>query len=381
MRLQYSTAQGRIARRNYTMARKGYKTATFTLPDGTRKYVTAKTKAELEEKLFELKMQMRMGIDVSDKTTVGELAKIWYDTEKKGKGKQSTQDQWRRLLNNRVLPHIGGYAVKDVNPLVIQNLLNRYQDKCQSDNKRLLQALRGMFCLAVENGMISKSPVLERFKAGGVPTPEKQALTPKQAADLLASLAGTNAELFVRLGLETGMRRGELLGLRWDCVDLENSVVHVRRNYIMLPGYTELSDDLKTPNSRRDLPLTDSTVQLLREKKAKAKSLFVITRRDGRPFDLESFRTFWEAVERRTGTKPQGSRVKHVHTDQPVTPHTLRHTFATRCIESGMTVSDVQALMGHTDPGITLRIYTHYCKETREPEAFSQARKAVAADF
>lgn len=361
------------------MARKGYKTATFTLPDGSRKYVYAKTKEELDEKVFQLKLQMRMGVDLSDKTTVGELAQIWYNLEKKGKVSASTEDNWKNLLNKRVLPALSGYPVKSVTPAMIQNLLNQHNDKCLYDNRKVLQALRGMFALAVENGMISKSPVLDRFKATGTPTPEKMALTPHQASELVKLLEGTHVELFVRLGLETGMRRGELLGLMWDAVDLEAGIVHVRRNYVLDFGGSRLSDELKTPRSRRDLPLTPDMVRRLKEHRARAKSLFVFARKDGRPFDMVSFRTFWDSVSRRSGpVKPARNRTGFVLTAQPVTPHTLRHTFATRCVEQGLPVHDVQALLGHSDPSITLGIYTHYCKSAREAETFEQARIAVA---
>lgn len=361
------------------MARKGYKTATFTLPDGTRKYVYAKTKEELEEKVFQLKLQMRMGVNISDKTTVGELAQMWYNLEKKGKVSASTQDSWKNLLNKRVLPLLSAYPVKSVTPAMIQNLLNQHADKCLYDNRKVLQALRGMFALAVENGMISKSPVLDRFKACGVQTPEKMALTPQQATELVKLLEGTHVELFVRLGLETGMRRGELLGLMWDAVDLESGVVHVRRNYVLDFNSTRLTDELKTPRSRRDLPLTPDMVARLKAHRAHTKSMFVFARKDGRPFDMVSFRTFWGAVARRSGpVKPENNRVGFVLTAQPVTPHTLRHTFATRCVEQGLPVHDVQALLGHTDPSITLGIYTHYCKSAREAETFEQTRTAVA---
>lgn len=72
------------------MARTNYKTTTFTLPNGKRKYVSARTQEELDEKVFNLKLQMRMGVDLSDQTTVGELAQIWYSLEKQGKIKEAT---------------------------------------------------------------------------------------------------------------------------------------------------------------------------------------------------------------------------------------------------------------------------------------------------
>ena len=63
------------------MARKGYLTTSFTLPDGKRKYVYAKTQEELDKKVFDLKLQLHMGVDLSDQTTVGELIQLWYTAE------------------------------------------------------------------------------------------------------------------------------------------------------------------------------------------------------------------------------------------------------------------------------------------------------------
>ena len=78
-------ALGGVRKEDDTMARTNYKTVTFTLPSGKRKYVSARTQEELDEKVFNLKLQMRMGVDLSDQTTVGELAQIWYSLEKQGK--------------------------------------------------------------------------------------------------------------------------------------------------------------------------------------------------------------------------------------------------------------------------------------------------------
>ena len=69
-------ALGGVRKEDDTMARTNYKTVTFTLPNGKRKYVSARTQEELDEKVFNLKLQMRMGVDLSDQTTVGELAQI-----------------------------------------------------------------------------------------------------------------------------------------------------------------------------------------------------------------------------------------------------------------------------------------------------------------
>ena len=88
------------------MARTNYKTATFTLPNGKRKYVSARTQEELDEKVFNLKLQMRMGVDLSDQTTVGELAQMWYSLEKQGKIKEATAYNWKRILDVKILPFL-----------------------------------------------------------------------------------------------------------------------------------------------------------------------------------------------------------------------------------------------------------------------------------
>ena len=83
------------------MARKGYLTASFTLPDGKRKYVYAKTQEELDKKVFDLKMQLHMGVDLGDQTTVGELIQLWYTAEAAPGVKCNTANNIKGVINRR----------------------------------------------------------------------------------------------------------------------------------------------------------------------------------------------------------------------------------------------------------------------------------------
>ena len=348
------------------MARKGYKTASFTLPDGTRKYVYAKTQEELDEKVFNLKLQMRMGVNLSDRTTVGELIKLWYTTDVEGKIQPSTERHTKSVLNNHLLPLVSPCVAKEVTPVQVKLWFNEFNKLNRPAASICVRALRGAFDLAEENGLVYKTPVLARYKARGRDMSKRNAVTPEQERLLLEATRGNRAHLFVWTALATGMRRGELLGLMWDCVDLNAGVIHVRR--IMAADETgcyQIENRTKTPAGVRDLPIPEDLQTELRALRASSKSLFVFTMKNGRAFTASGFDQFWRDNVR-----------KKVDFGVTVTPHVLRHTYATRCFEAGMDIKEVQYLMGHESPAVTMEVYTHYCKEARLNDTFEKARAA-----
>lgn len=370
--------QGDYCKEECTMARKGYLTKTFTLPNGKRKYVTAKTQEELDEKVFNLKLQLRMGVDIDDNTTVGELIQMWYDAEVKPKVSANTATTIRSTINQHVLPYISGDLVREVTPLKIKMVLNRANGMTVNSSRRVLRVLRDAFALAEENGMIYKSPVLARYKAEGRPLQKRDALSPDEETGLLEVLQGTSAYLFVWMGLATGARRGELLGLKWDCVDLDRAEITLRRNLVFVGyGQYELHDYLKTESSTRVIPIPYDLVSALREEKATTNSVFVLHRPNGQPYCANQFCTMWGSVQRRSGPEQaEGARAAYCRTHVKVTPHVLRHTYATRCFEAGLDIKEVQRLLGHSSMQVTMEIYTHYCESLRRESTFDKAREA-----
>ncbi len=352
------------------MARKGLYTQTFTLPSGKRKYVTAKTKEELEEKVFQLKLQMRLGIDLDDRTTVGELLQIWFDAEQKGRIREISADTVRRLIDLHILPQLSPYRVKDVTPIVIQNYLQTLSGLCKGMSSRCLSILRGAFDLAVENKLISTSPVLQRFKAPGVTNAPKRALSVEQQKILLESLPREEPVwLFAQLGVNTGLRAGELLGLRWDAVDLQSKVIHVRRSVVYRDGHAAaLQEQLKTTTSRRDVPIPLFLVDVLREEKAKASSIFLFPGKTGGVPEKSVLSRIRYLLKLTPATTQLGALVS---------PHILRHTYATRLFEAGLDVTEVQKLLGHSNPTTTMQIYIDYC-DSRKEATFDRAREVCA---
>jgi len=370
------------------MARKDYVTKTLSLPNGKRKYIYGKTEAEAEEKLQEAKMLLRAGIKIDDDITVGELAQMWFDVEKKPNPNENTVGFWQDIINRNVLPILSPLCVQEVRPMHIKMTMNAIQHKSKSENRHTLQAIRGIFNFAVDNSIILKSPVPSGQKAKGVGAKEKTPLTKQQEKTLLYALDGTRAYDFVYLGLKTGLRRGELAALCWDCVDFKNMVISVRRNLVVQRGKEHLHEYTKSETSNRQVPITQTVADMLKLKKARTKSPFVFTTKDGRMLTANAIRNLWNLVNCRK--VPQKIKIgkdgkplpnKHPNVRQiidfHVTPHILRHTYATRCFEDGMDVKQVQKLLGHKDPTVTLKIYIHFCEAESLKKTHEAARKAM----
>ena len=362
------------------MARKGYKTATFTLPDGTRKYVYAKTQEELDAKLFDLKLQMKMGVDLQDRITMGELIKLWFETDVVPNVAQKTAFNMKVQLNAHLMPLVATAVAKDVTPVQVKRWLNETGKLNRASAKICFRALKQAFALAEENGLIYKSPVLARYSAGGHSGPPRKALTPDEECQLLSQLEGTRAYLLVWFLLATGARRGEACALMWDCVDLDAAEAHLRRNMVFFGGSGfEIHDYMKTEAGTRTVPLPHDLCAALREEKKKARSMFVFSTLHNPNYNDSTFNSMWKTVTRRFGDRAESSpRVTGVLNDVHLTPHVLRHTFATRCFEAGLDIKEVQHLMGHANPEVTLKIYTHYCTQSRQEETFRKARAARA---
>lgn len=360
------------------MAKKFRKT--ITLPTGGRKDIYANSEQELEEKVLNAKMQMRAGINLSENPQFGEFAKRWYEIYKKPKIKAATQEYYKNVLNNHILPYIGNIPIRNITPMHIAALMNNMEDLSKELNRKTLQILRAIFDSAVDNNLIVKSPVPLTLKAGGQAAQKRESLSREHERLLLETLKGSGAYSFTLIALKTGMRRGEICGLKWDCVDFQNGIIHVRRNLVFGSKTSTLNEYLKTDSSVRDLPITPVLDAELRRLKSESNSMFVMHQKDGSQMTKSSFYAMWGNVNRRRadpGKKPTYGSVNRC-IDFEVTPHILRHTFLTRCFENGLDLKEVQYLAGHATPDLTMKVYLHYQEEERKQNTFKKLR---AMDF
>ena len=106
-----------------------YKTKAIQLPDGTRKFLRAKTQEELDEKVLKAQILVNSGVDICSEETFGHFAQMWYDIYKKPYLRESSLNMIKFVLNQHILPFIGGYRLRDISPIQIQAIMASVADK------------------------------------------------------------------------------------------------------------------------------------------------------------------------------------------------------------------------------------------------------------
>ena len=205
---------------------------------------------------------------------------------------------------------------------------------------------------------------------------KREALTIENQKKFLVAVVGYSYENQYRFILQTGLRTGELIGLRWSDIDFENKTMKIERTmeYRYNVGEWRI-DPPKSKSGYRTIPLTDEAIRILKNQRAKNSELKVIPIewsdtvflcRNGTPVKNSTYDTGLMKYRDRANI-PRFSM------------HILRHTFATRCIEAGMKPKTLQHILGHSNIGITMNLYVHVTEDEklREINLVADAFKVI----
>lgn len=349
--------------------------------DGKRVALYAKTAEELYEKVKEAKYEIENAIFRRENPLVSTYCERWLIMQS-AKIRSTTLADYRSKVNNYIIKPIGHLYMADVTADDIKLVLVEVSKKSNSVYRSVQMLYKMIFESAVESNIIDKSPCERISSKGGVPEKERKALTDIQIKNLLSAIENLPPYVFVMIGLYAGLRREEILALKWDCVHLDGDApyISVRRAWHSEHNRPIILNELKTKASKRDVPIPEKLAQCLREAKEKSKSDFVVANKDGGPLSYTQFRHLWRNIERRT-TKTRnyvryvnGEKIIRTVTpklgdsasnngavlyslDFQVTPHQLRHTYITNLIYASVDPKTVQYLAGHENSKITMDIY------------------------
>jgi integrase len=327
-----------------------------------RRYVSGKDRDEVRRKLTEAMANRDKGIIYDDKNlTVGEYLDRWLSDSVRGTVRESTYSRDKYLVTNHIKPAIGRLKLKNVNALHLQGLYRERLDTGLSGStvQKIHHVLHKALAQAVRWSLIPRNPA-DDVKAPTPTSKEMHPLSAPEARKLLTTARGDRLEALYVLAIHTGMRRGELLGLKWGDIELNSSTVRIRRSLTRIDNGRRLAlGDTKNKKSRRTVRLTPRAVEALKrhrarqaEEKLKAGDLYrdqdlVFAGQGGgfiNPSNLRQ-RSFAPLLKR--AGLPQ------------ITFHDLRHTCASLLFQRNVHPKFVQELLGHASVAITLDTYSH----------------------
>jgi integrase len=344
--------------------------------DGQRKFILGKTQSEVKTKLREAFNDLENGIIVNNDLTLGEWMINWLEQYAKPSIRQSTYISYETYVRAHINPVIGQIKMKSLSVDTFQRFFNdktklgRLDGKgglSSKTTKNLFMMIKTSMEQARENDLIKKNfldsvklPRVEQLEMRVLTIEEQQKLTKTVNESLEPSAFGINLALF------TGVRLGELLGLKWENVDFENKRIFIKETVSRLKNFDESSinattlqskKSTKTQSSKRSIDLIDKLCEDLMaykkiqdDVKIKFSSFnpegFVFINKTGGILDPRTYQDIFKRHIKTAGV-------------QDANFHSLRHTFATRAIEQGMDILVLSKILGHAQPSTTLNKYGH----------------------
>lgn len=328
--------------------------------DDGRKTVYVKSQKEGVRKLRELQNEIEKGtLPTGPDQTVKQYLEYWIEEVHKSKVKVSTYVKYRKLIYSYIIPILGDTKLQKLTPQQINSL---YRKKEQDGlTSKTIHSIHGVLHKALDDAMkwryVSYN-VCSTVSPPRIVKSEIQPLTIDQVERLFHVARGSRLEALVVLAALTGMRRGELLALRWSDVDFENETLQVRRTVDFIPKYGYVENAPKTQAGKRILALPSLVMDALRahrfrqlEQKLKAGAAWegrdlVFTDLQGGYFSPRYLDKLFKKLLA-DGRLP------------PIRFHDLRHSTATILLHLGVDIKVIQEILGHSNIAMTADVYSH----------------------
>ncbi|HEY1445666.1 MAG TPA: tyrosine-type recombinase/integrase [Acidimicrobiales bacterium] len=348
-------------------ARGGYRGA-VTMADGSRRFVRGKNKADVVKKMRALQGHAAAGTTPSSGSLrVADVAAHWLDVVLPARKRApATVTQYRRA-GEIINEGIGRTRLIALTPERVEGFLHALADEDYSANSiRIVRTtLSQILGEAERRGHVARNSArLAHLPAHARPPAERDALSADEARRLLEAAEDERLAAYWTLALTTGARRGELLGLTWDRIDMKAGTMTIDRALRRGPSGGYEVGPTKTKGSVRTVRLGPSAINALREHqhRQKAERLaatrwedhgLVFTTTVGTHVDPNVLRRSWAAMCKSAGIE---GRV----------PHELRHTAGSQAVDAGLPLAEVADQLGHADVNMLARTYRHRTKAVVE---------------
>ncbi len=352
-----------------------------------RKSFYGSSRADAVRQRDEYKLNRRMGLSQDKHKTVSE----WVDT---------CLELYRGNVNDayinvdsvpykRLKREIGTMPLSAVRESDLQRLLNRMDGMSYSTVTKYKQAIMLVFSKAFKNKLITDDPS-ENIQTPRCERGSHRALERWETDCIMQNWHQHRCGLWAMLMLLCGLRRGEMIALRWDNVDLVNRVIHVREVAVIKTNQAKIEERAKTLAGIRDIPICDELFAALSTIPKEMRLGYVCTSAHGELISASAFDRGWNSFNlcmqricngedivqsgRRKSLESKIVDARAIGKEYVIfkaQAHDLRHTFATALYDAGIDVKTAQYYLGHADIRMTLDLYTHLSHE-REKRSRSQ---------
>ena len=300
------------------------------------------------------------GLDVTmmGKYIVGAWMDKWFKNYAKIKVRSSSHHAYQGYIDNHIKPDIGEVPLEKLTSLELQKVCKKLLNSGRIDRVESKRQPRGLspktvrnICQVIASAMkpAKEKKIIATDPTEGCALPklehrEMKTLPIEQMDSFLREARDSGVFEMYYVELATGLRRGQLFGLKWEDINFEHGNPRVKRQIARINGEV-MEAPLKTKNAYRTLPLAEDTIQVLKQQKKKAgSSLWVFPGPTGGPISPDSVLHILHRVLRRAGLP----RVRF---------HDLRHTFAPLALQNGVDIKTISGMLGHFSVGFTLHTY------------------------
>lgn len=328
--------------------------------------VYGETITEVKRKMTELRYRLEHGTYVpKTKIKLNDWFQTWLNEYKKNRIKVGTYYSYEKYYKSMVKDRIGSKQLADIRGEHIQMLYNELAKEgyANSSIKIVSAVLNGCMEQALRNGLIERNPV----KLAELPRcrerKERQALTKEQQYIFMKYAQKSYLYNFFSLLLRTGLRSGEIRGLKYTDIDRRMGVLHIRRTLKYIEGKGYFEDTPKTRSSSRDIPLTQDIIDILEKQRnywhfeVEVFGRYLFCDENGSPLSRDRVQAEIDRIV--AHMRNDGYEIGHI------TPHVFRHTFATRAIEAGMQPQVLKTILGHSSLAMTMDLYSHVLPDTK----------------
>ena len=334
--------------------------------DGRAQYssVYGKTYRDVKAKLA-VKSSETVKRAASCSLTVRELLDIWLDTKAR-KVKASTLSRYATLVENHILPQLGGLGLDGLTAKKLEEFIDEKEWSGRLDGKGGLSRKTINDMMALIKSALRLAQKDYAFNGAGVlevkpPTVKKHKIEifsedeTRRLTRILMTASDISSVSYL-LCLNTGLRLGELCALKWSDIDFQEGVLRVSRTVLRITSSCGTQLVVQTPksdSSERVIPLPDELLALLgRTRGAEAGSTFILTGYTDRPMEPRTIQYRFHRFLTQHNFRVRGF-------------HTLRHSFASRCISHGMDAKSLSEILGHSSVKTTLQLYVHPSMEQK----------------